>query len=93
MCSYLVLGKHSKNHLQNFSFIYLLHVKDIETVVVAMTKADLQTQQSSFTQNGAEKAAMGMSIYQKNSGDNISMHWFLGISRYCKQILIHFSYH
>lgn len=53
-----------------------------------MTKADFQ-----ISQDRTEKVAISVSIYQKNSEHNISMHWLLDITRYCKQISVHFSYH
>jgi len=68
-------------------------VKEIKTVVVIMEKAVLQTQQSSFSLEEAGKVAINEPIDQNNSGDSISMHQLFCIIRYCKQILIHFSYY
>lgn len=72
MRSYLILEKHSKNHLQNCSLIHLLHVKEIKTVVVAMVKADLQTQQSSFSLDRAEKVELACLYTKKKIEGTIS---------------------
>lgn len=53
MCSYLITEKHAKNNLKYCFSVHLLHVKEIKTVVVDMTKSDLQTQQSTFSQDRA----------------------------------------